>query len=125
MSITCTTPHLIQKIFLTVFRAFLDADKRQYEHYVERIIRGNLLRPGGLIIADNTLWKGLVLHEMSDLAETAERHELYGKAERMKKLAGTMHSFNMYLSTHPRLRTLMLPLRDGLTVAQLRESAET
>ena len=39
---------------------FLDGDKRQYTDYYERILQSNLLAPGGLIIADNVLFKGLV-----------------------------------------------------------------
>ena len=38
------------------------------------------------------------------------------KPDRMLKLAAIMHEFNAYVNTHPNLRSVMLPLRDGLTV---------
>ena len=42
---------------------FIDADKENYKHYVEQSFR--LLKPGGTILIDNTLWKGLVQYENS------------------------------------------------------------
>jgi caffeoyl-CoA O-methyltransferase len=38
--------------------AYIDADKQNYSNYVERLL--NLLRPGGFIMLDNTLWRGAV-----------------------------------------------------------------
>jgi len=98
---------------------YLDADKRQYQRYVEIILENRLLRPGGLILVDNTLWKGLVLHEETDdLAMFAPAYSDYGKRERMQKLASTMHKFNTFLKNHTHLRPLLLPLRDGLTIIE-------
>lgn len=97
---------------------FLDADKRQYQRYVEVILENHLLRPGGLILVDNTLWKGLVLHEEADLAAFAPAYSDYGKKDRMQKLAAALHQFNAFLKNHAQLQPLLLPLRDGLTIVQ-------
>lgn len=97
---------------------FLDADKRQYQRYVEHILESKLLRPGGLILVDNTLWKGLVLHDEESLASFAPAYSDYGKKERMQKIASAMHQFNVFLKSHAELRPLLLPLRDGLTIIE-------
>jgi predicted O-methyltransferase YrrM len=52
-------------VLIFIIRIFIDADKKAYKTYVERILEGNLLRSGGLIMVDNTLWKGLVIREVS------------------------------------------------------------
>jgi len=46
--------------------AFVDADKQNYENYYERCLR--LLRPGGLLAFDNTLWSGAVADTPSCVA---------------------------------------------------------
>lgn len=76
---------------------FIDADKRRYVDYLNASLP--LLRPGGYIIADNTLWDGHVV--------AAEKHS--------PQTVGIM-AFNDLVSNHPQLETAMIPVRDGLTI---------
>lgn len=77
---------------------FIDADKRQYVQYYEQSLR--LLRPGGFIIADNTLWDGHVV-----------------EADHMRdpQTAG-IRQFNDYVAADTRVDKVIVPLRDGLTL---------
>lgn len=76
---------------------FIDANKRTYKEYYEMVLPD--VRPGGFIIADNTLWYGKV----SD----ASCHD----AQTLGILA-----FNDHVSNDPRVEKVILPLRDGLTI---------
>ena len=76
---------------------FMDADKREYPRYYEEAIR--LLTPGGYIIADNTLWDGHVVE--------VDRHDPQTDAIRR---------FNDMVAADPRVETVILPIRDGLTI---------
>jgi predicted O-methyltransferase YrrM len=73
---------------------FLDAGKQHYPTYYELLI--DRMPSGGLLLADNVLWSGKVLHEKHD-ADTA-----------------ALHQFNEMIQTDERVEKLMLPLRDGL-----------
>jgi caffeoyl-CoA O-methyltransferase len=75
--------------------AFIDADKSGYENYFEASLR--LVRKGGAIIADNVLWSGTVLNPQ----DNSER---------------TIDSFNQKIAKDIRVRKVMLPVRDGITV---------
>lgn len=77
---------------------FIDADKRQYPEYLEEGRR--LLKPGGLIIADNTLWSGHV-------CDPAYDHD--------RQTAGVKR-FNDLAASHPDFETVLLPFRDGITL---------
>lgn len=77
---------------------FIDADKRQYPAYYEECLR--LLRPGGFMLADNTLWDGHVVDPA------------YG---RDPQTAG-IRRFNDTVAADSRVEKVMLPLRDGLTI---------
>lgn len=78
--------------------AFIDADKGNYYNYYERCLK--LLRKGGLIAIDNTLWSGKV-------AQPAARDET--------TLA--LKSFNARLRRDRRVEIALLPIGDGLTLA--------
>lgn len=99
---------VLKKLHLTVDLAFIDANKRYYSHYLRALLP--LMRPGGFIIADNTLWGGKVADPGADDAQTRGIRE-----------------FNDLVTAHPRLRTCLIPLRDGLTLMQVlpRENAQT
>jgi len=81
--------------------AFLDADKENYVGYYERAIA--LLRPGGLLLADNTLWSGRVADPENAEADTvALRH------------------FNEHVHGDERVDLSLVPIGDGLTLARKR-----
>ena len=82
--------------------AFIDADKTSYLAYYERLLK--LLRPGGLIVVDNTLWSGEVANPENREADTRALRE-----------------FNDALHRDPRVDIALLPVGDGLTLARLRE----
>jgi predicted O-methyltransferase YrrM len=81
--------------------AFIDADKTGYLAYYERLMR--LVRPGGLIVVDNTLWSGDVANPANRDPDTVALRE-----------------FNDRLLADPRIDLSLLPLGDGLTPARRR-----
>ena len=78
--------------------AFIDGDKRAYVVYYETVLP--LLRPGGFILADNTLWDGHVVDHAYD-------HD--------RQTTG-IEQFNDLVARDPRTEQVILPLRDGLTL---------
>lgn len=78
--------------------AFVDGDKRTYMESYEMVLK--VLRPGGFILADNTLWDGHVVDRAYD---------------KDKQTRG-IESFNDFVAADPRVERVMLPLRDGLTL---------
>jgi len=99
---------------------FIDADKKVYLDYLNNLIgdKGgrSLLSKDALIIVDNTLWKGLVLEYEDDLKDYAPDAKLYGNQDRMRLLAKEMHTFNDAVASNPKLSSMIIPLRDGLTI---------
>lgn len=83
--------------------AFIDGDKRTYLETYEMALK--VVRKGGFILADNTLWDGHVV----------ERKYL----EHDRQTQG-IESFNEYLSNDSRVEQVILPLRDGLTLIRVR-----
>ena len=82
--------------------AFLDGDKRTYRECYEIVL--SILRPGGFILADNTLWDGHVV----DVA--------YNKDPQTQGIT----DFNDYIVADDRVEQVILPLRDGLTLIRKR-----
>ena len=81
--------------------AFIDADKTSYLAYYERALV--LLRPGGLLMTDNTLWSGRVADpEVGDADTVALRH------------------YNEHLHRDARIDLSLVPIGDGLTLARKR-----
>jgi predicted O-methyltransferase YrrM len=78
--------------------AFVDADKINYLGYYERAL--TLVRSGGLIAVDNTLWGGQVIDKKSQSDDTK-----------------AIRQFNDRLRTDPRVHLSLLPVGDGLTLA--------
>ena len=78
--------------------AFVDGDKRTYQQTYETVL--SVLRPGGYILADNTLWDGHVV-------DPSYSHD--------QQTQGIV-SFNNYVANDPRVEKVILPLRDGLTL---------
>ena len=79
---------------------FIDADKENYIKYFE--IVSKKLNPNGIIITDNVLWSGKVVEESDGDQET-----------------NTLKKFNSLLSKDERFETIILPLRDGLSISRL------
>ena len=80
---------------------YIDANKRTYVEYLDMVLPR--IKPGGFIIADNTLWDGKVF-------DTVTNHDAQTVA---------LDRFNSYVASHPRLQSVILPLRDGLTLIQV------
>ena len=78
--------------------AFIDGNKRNYVEAYETVMP--LLRPGGFILADNTLWDGHVLEK----PRTTDRQTI------------GIETFNDYVASDCRVEKVILPLRDGLTI---------
>ncbi len=78
--------------------AFIDADKENYVAYYERVLQ--LLRPGGLITIDNTLWSGRVADPSNHEPDTQ-----------------AIRAFNQALHNDTRVHISLLPVADGLTLA--------
>lgn len=76
----------------------IDANKRLYSSYYEMILP--LVRPGGCILADNTLWDGKVIRP-----EECHDPQTRGITE-----------FNDLVAADPRVEKVILPMRDGLTI---------
>ena len=83
--------------------AYIDADKREYVAYYEMLLP--LMRPGGYIVADNTLWYGHVLEE-------ARESDVQTRG---------VQAFNDLVASDPRVEKVILPLRDGLTVMRIKD----
>ena len=81
--------------------AFIDADKAGYDGYYERCLQ--LVRRGGLIAIDNTLWAGKVAHPASGDADTT-----------------ALQALNAKLHGDERIDVSLLPIGDGLTLARKR-----
>ena len=77
---------------------FMDGDKRTYRDCYEMVM--TILKPGGFILADNTLWDGHVV----DPAYNKD-HQTQG-----------IETFNDYIAQDSRVEQVILPLRDGLTL---------
>lgn len=86
------------KLGITFDMAFIDGDKRTYVATYEMAL--SVLRKGGFILADNTLWDGHVV-------DTAYDHDAQTRG---------IESFNDYVSRDSRVERVILPLRDGLTL---------
>lgn len=81
---------------------FIDADKKEYSDYLHLVLP--LMRTGGWILADNTLWDGHII----DPAYDKDRQTI------------ALREFNDLVAHHPRLDKVILPLRDGLTIIRVK-----
>jgi caffeoyl-CoA O-methyltransferase len=82
--------------------AFIDADKENYGGYYERTLE--LMRPGGLIAIDNTLWSGQVIDPACQDADTR-----------------AIRAFNKALHRDDRVELSLIPIADGLTLAMKKQ----
>jgi len=79
---------------------FIDADKPNYVNYFHLIIEK--LNPGGIIISDNVLWHGKVVEPLDPKDKSTK----------------AVLDYNTLLKEDPRIETVVLPIRDGLTVSR-------
>jgi predicted O-methyltransferase YrrM len=80
---------------------FIDADKKEYCDYLDLVLP--LMRKGGWILADNTLWDGHIV----DPAYDKDRQTV------------ALRAFNDRVAQDERLEKVILPLRDGLTIIRV------
>tara|TARA_R110002020_G_scaffold445961_1_gene657992 strand:- start:73843 stop:74370 length:528 start_codon:yes stop_codon:yes gene_type:complete len=80
---------------------FIDAEKTCYYAYFESALKKT--RPGSIILSDNVLWSGKVLEPVGD-------------SDRATK---TLMEYNKKLKEDPRVETVLLPIRDGLTLSRV------
>ena len=88
----------IPKLKETFDLVFIDADKENYSKFFDLVFPK--LSKGGFIIVDNVLWSGKILNEKKD------------------KLTKIIHNFNKKISKDHRIRKVILPIRDGITLIQ-------
>jgi predicted O-methyltransferase YrrM len=92
----------LEKIERPIDFAYVDCVKEEYPRYLELLVPR--LAPGGVIVADNVLWRGLVARGDSIPEDQRERVE-------------ALRAFNLALVQHPQLRGIVLPLGDGVGYA--------
>ena len=80
---------------------FIDADKENYINYWNLIVP--MMNQGGIILSDNVLWSGKVL-------ETVKKND---------KSTQILLEYNNTTKNDPRVETVLLPIRDGLTVSRI------
>ena len=90
---------IIPTIETTFDLVFMDADKPNYINYFHQII--DKLNPGGVILSDNVLWSGKVIEPL-DPSDISTKIVL---------------EYNKLLKEDSRLETVLLPIRDGLTIS--------
>lgn len=93
---------IIPTINSTFDLVFIDADKRNYINYFNVIIEK--MNPGGIILSDNVLWSGKVVAPLNDKDIDTK----------------VLLTYNTLINEDKRLETVLLPIRDGLTVSRVR-----
>ncbi|WP_298346201.1 O-methyltransferase [uncultured Algibacter sp.] len=94
---------IIPKLDTTFDLVFIDADKENYSNYFNIII--DKLNPGGIILSDNVLWSGKVLEISFKKDDTS---------------TPALIAYNALLKSDKRIETVVLPIRDGLTISRKR-----
>ena len=89
---------IIPELKIDFDMVFLDADKENYVKYLQLILP--ILKPGGVLLTDNVLWHGKIL-------ESSENQD------RVTKL---IDNFNKKILEDKSLKTVMLPIRDGISL---------
>jgi predicted O-methyltransferase YrrM len=80
---------------------FIDAEKKQYNNYFEAVLKK--CRPGSIILSDNVLWSGKVVEPLKQSDKTTKE----------------LLEYNEKLKMDPRVETVLLPIRDGLTLSRV------
>lgn len=92
---------IIPTLMETFDLVFIDADKHNYPNYLQLLLPR--LPVGAVILSDNVLWSGKVIETLQ--ADDADTRAL--------------QQYNTLLNEHPKLETVILPIRDGLTISRV------
>jgi len=106
-----TLPTLVGKQFDLIF---IDADKPGYRNYLDIILNLNLLVPGGVILADNILRRGLV-------ADSSDQNPVTQEGPAVIAQAKTLDEFNKKVEKDVRLENIILPVFDGINFVRLKK----
>ncbi|SNR81972.1 Predicted O-methyltransferase YrrM [Maribacter sedimenticola] len=93
---------IIPQMDQTFDLVFIDAEKKQYDHYLEAVLPKTT--SGSVILSDNVLWSGKVVEPLDP----------------KDKATKVLLDYNKKLSEHPLLDTVLLPIRDGLTLSRVK-----
>ncbi|MBT4919085.1 MAG: O-methyltransferase [Flavobacteriaceae bacterium] len=94
--------NVIPSLDITFDLVFIDADKKNYPNYLEIILPK--LKSGSIILSDNVLWTGKVI-------EPLQKGDQDTKA---------LLEYNKMINEHSQLETVLLPIRDGLTLTRVK-----
>ena len=97
----CSALEIIPTLNKKFDLVFIDADKSNYSNYFHLII--DKMNKGGVILSDNVLWSGKVVEKLNP------------KDQDTKALL----EYNILLNTDSRVETVLLPIRDGLTISRV------
>tara|TARA_R110002051_G_scaffold186526_1_gene256166 strand:+ start:1664 stop:2305 length:642 start_codon:yes stop_codon:yes gene_type:complete len=92
---------IIPKLDIVFDLIFIDAEKASYDFYFEAVIKKT--RPGSVILSDNVLWSGKVVEPLNP----------------KDKATKILLDYNKKLKEDPRVETVLLPIRDGLTLSRV------
>lgn len=92
---------IIPSLNTTFDLVFIDADKQNYAHYFDLVIEK--MNRGGIILSDNVLWSGKVVEEV--------KHN--------DKHTQALMAYNQKIKDDPRVETVLLPIRDGITLSRV------
>jgi caffeoyl-coA O-methyltransferase len=92
---------IIPSLNTTFDLVFIDADKQNYAHYFDLVIEK--MNSGGIILSDNVLWSGKVVEEV--------KHN--------DKHTQALMAYNQKIKDDPRVETVLLPIRDGITLSRV------
>lgn len=93
---------LIPQMDVVFDLVFIDAEKKEYTNYLEVVLPKT--KSGSIILSDNVLWSGKVLEPLNP----------------KDKATKVLLDYNKKLKEHPKLETVLLPIRDGLTLSRVK-----
>tara|TARA_R110000868_G_scaffold30589_5_gene112944 strand:+ start:2040 stop:2681 length:642 start_codon:yes stop_codon:yes gene_type:complete len=93
--------HIIPELDIVFDLVFIDAEKASYDFYFEAVL--NKTKPGSVILSDNVLWSGKVVEPLNP----------------KDKVTKILLDYNQKLKEDPRVETVLLPIRDGLTLSRV------
>lgn len=93
---------IIPSLNTTFDLVFIDADKQNYAHYFDLVIEK--MTRGGIILSDNVLWSGKVVEEV----KPNDKH------------TQALMAYNQKIKDDPRVETVLLPIRDGITLSRVK-----